>query len=443
MRRLILIIFCLSNSGGLHSQWERLQNLPADTFITVLGPITSLEYRDIYFLNQDTGFVAGGFWLRHASDGAVYQTTDGGFSWSTIYQPGNGCCPMVCGFKDISNGYVHSMHAGRGSYEILEMISNYRGSWVKVGDLDIEAIHEIFFMDEAVGYIVGYTQVLKTMDGGENWKVLWNMDSIRNITSCNEDFRLIFINDRLSWVIGEGDCFAKHTSEDGWQNIKDDPRSRFPMGDLYFVDNDYGWYMGGYCGEGEFISILLRTEDGGQNWIDITSDQYIIRKMHFINRSFGWAIGTNTSDQGVVLETSDGGDTWRECYVNEFGSLNNIRFRDSTGWIVGQSVILKLSNIPSTTSSIIGNANICQIFQNQPNPFRSSTLIPYKIARTTQIELSIYNLLGCKVATLVYGIQGPGNYQIRWNAEKCNPGIYLCELKSAQINQVIKLSLME
>jgi len=70
------------------------------------------------------------------------------------------------------------------------------------------------------------------------------------------------------------------------------------------------------------------------------------------------------------------------------------------------------------------------LYQNYPNPFNPVTTIRYMIgagARLTsplQVELSIYNLLGQKITTLVSEKQPPGTYTIEWNASGRASGIY-------------------
>ena len=53
-----------------------------------------------------------------------------------------------------------------------------------------------------------------------------------------------------------------------------------------------------------------------------------------------------------------------------------------------------------------------QLFQNYPNPFNGSTLIKYRLSKTLNVSLKIYDLLGREVATLVDGKQNQGFHQV-------------------------------
>ncbi len=83
------------------------------------------------------------------------------------------------------------------------------------------------------------------------------------------------------------------------------------------------------------------------------------------------------------------------------------------------------------------------LYQNYPNPFSSNTVISYHLSATCEVELSIYDLTGRKVATLVKERQFNGRYEVEWEAEGMSPGIYLYELKAGQDRKVEKMILLK
>ena len=84
-----------------------------------------------------------------------------------------------------------------------------------------------------------------------------------------------------------------------------------------------------------------------------------------------------------------------------------------------------------------------ELSQNYPNPFNPTTTISYQIAAKSDVELSIYNLLGEKVATLVSNEQTPGSYEVNWNAEAFSSGIYVYKLQAGNIVQSKKMVLLK
>jgi len=81
--------------------------------------------------------------------------------------------------------------------------------------------------------------------------------------------------------------------------------------------------------------------------------------------------------------------------------------------------------------------------QNYPNPFNSMTAISYQLAAVSKVELSIYNLLGQKVATLVSGRQQAGAHQVEWDGAEFSSGVYFCRLEAGDFIKVIKLALVK
>jgi hypothetical protein len=81
--------------------------------------------------------------------------------------------------------------------------------------------------------------------------------------------------------------------------------------------------------------------------------------------------------------------------------------------------------------------------QNYPNPFNPKTIINYELPITADVELSIYNLLGQKVVTLVSERQDAGNHQVEWNALGFTSGIYFYRLKTENFSDIKKMMLLK
>ena len=71
-----------------------------------------------------------------------------------------------------------------------------------------------------------------------------------------------------------------------------------------------------------------------------------------------------------------------------------------------------------------------RLADNYPNPFNPSTTISYQLALDSQVDLSIYNLLGQRVSTLVSQKQPAGTYNVEWNASDLPSGVYFYQLQT-------------
>lgn len=81
--------------------------------------------------------------------------------------------------------------------------------------------------------------------------------------------------------------------------------------------------------------------------------------------------------------------------------------------------------------------------QNYPNPFNATTNISYSIDETADVDLSIYNLAGQKVATLVDGVMDAGAYSVNWNAGNFSSGVYFYKLTAGEKVMTRKMNLLK
>ncbi len=89
-----------------------------------------------------------------------------------------------------------------------------------------------------------------------------------------------------------------------------------------------------------------------------------------------------------------------------------------------------------------------ELFQNYPNPFNPVTVIKYTIPEQTQVTVTVYDLLGNKIATLVNQNQPAGFYTVEWNGRndrgrEVSAGFYLCRLYSPKYSAVRKMVFMK
>ena len=68
---------------------------------------------------------------------------------------------------------------------------------------------------------------------------------------------------------------------------------------------------------------------------------------------------------------------------------------------------------------------------NYPNPFNPLTRIDYQLPGSSVVNLSIYNLQGQKIATLVSEVQNAGHYQVEWDASQFASGVYFYKIEVA------------
>ena len=76
-----------------------------------------------------------------------------------------------------------------------------------------------------------------------------------------------------------------------------------------------------------------------------------------------------------------------------------------------------------------------QLYQNYPNPFSETTTISYVLPEASKVSISIFDMAGRKVKTLVDGEQERGNHQVEWHRDngyggKVPAGIYIVSMQA-------------
>ena len=82
------------------------------------------------------------------------------------------------------------------------------------------------------------------------------------------------------------------------------------------------------------------------------------------------------------------------------------------------------------------------LYQNYPNPFNQNTVISWYLTVSSHVELTVYNVLGEKVATLLSKRMNPGNYTYQFDGEFLTSGIYYCRFSAGEYQAAKKMILL-
>jgi plastocyanin len=81
--------------------------------------------------------------------------------------------------------------------------------------------------------------------------------------------------------------------------------------------------------------------------------------------------------------------------------------------------------------------------QNYPNPFNPKTTIRFSVPGSQNVVLTVYNVLGNKVATLTDGFQTAGVHELEFDASTLPSGIYYYKMQAGEFIAVKKLTLIK
>jgi hypothetical protein len=99
----------------------------------------------------------------------------------------------------------------------------------------------------------------------------------------------------------------------------------------------------------------------------------------------------------------------------------------------------------TTTPTAVGEEipRAFTVFQNHPNPFNPSTEIRFAIPERNRVIMTVYNLSGQKVSTLLDSELSAGVHTIRWDASGMSAGLYFCRVCDGREQRTIKMLFMK
>jgi len=171
---------------------------------------------------------------------------------------------------------------------------------------------------------------------------------------------------------------------------------------------------------GTFTDAMSFTYSGENYWID-----------HISPTGTGFLIFQNSSpvyDCGVA---NDAG-TYRTVGVSwEFSGLTN-GSPPSTKMALADSIMhfFMRSGIQEKPKSDISYPRTFGLSQNYPNPFHKLTNIKYSLPGAQQVSISVFDVSGRHIRTLVNQKQKAGNHSITFDGSKLSEGIYFIKLKT-------------
>jgi len=83
------------------------------------------------------------------------------------------------------------------------------------------------------------------------------------------------------------------------------------------------------------------------------------------------------------------------------------------------------------------------LHQNYPNPFNPVSIIRYDIPTSSFVRISVYDILGEEIRSLVSEEKNPGTYEVTFDAKNLPSGIYFYTIRAGEFSQSRKMILMK
>jgi photosystem II stability/assembly factor-like uncharacterized protein len=279
---------------------------------------TTKNLTDIYFVDQNTGFIAG-------ESGTILKTTNGGVNWSSL-NSGTSEWLYSIFFTNVNNGYS----VGPLTNGVLRT-TNGGNSWVAVYSQQAYP-YALYFPNTLTGYCVGAgNQVVKTTNGGLNW-------FSKYVGSVNSFYSLYFSSpDSGLCGDGIGEVFKTVNGGDNWTITNPGVGGIYFM---HFLNKNTGFVIGGNPNNN-----IAKTTDAGNTWFHNTNQGYSFGSVYFLDENTGYGSASLSNGSGVILHTTNGGTNWNAfnidtAYTNYTGKVYFTDF--NTGYAIGlKGIILK------------------------------------------------------------------------------------------------------
>lgn len=403
MKTKTFLFFLILLVSNVNAQWEYLSNPYGNASVNTLT-------------NVNSNLIAGV--LGNMVDGGLYLSTDKGVTWQN-----------KLGYNRVYSAEFDGNMIFVGTANGLYVSDDFGLNWHQNSRL--QNIFAIASYDKKL--LVGNSGVWISSDGGSTW---YNDGSaLRKYT-----IQTIVVFDNVLFAASpnniDDDSYVFRSTNLGnsWELKKTGlPKTRIMSlainkSKLFAATSDSGVYF---------------SSDQGNSWIsrNIGLSNLRAQKIFFVK------------DNLLV-------STWGGLYIsNNFGESWN-SFNDGLENIVANSFTIDDSNIyVGTNFGGVYKRKISEIIthiksvlpttykleQNYPNPFNPETTIEYQLPTPGLVTLTVYDLLGREVATLVNEFKNAGSYNYQFSIlnYQLASGVYFYRLQSGSYSETKKLVLVK
>jgi hypothetical protein len=429
----------------------------------IVGAIYEGGYSDFFIIKTDS--YGDTLWTRTCGGAdddrpySVQQTTDGGY---------------------IIAGYTGSF--GNGSNDIYLVRMNTAGDtlWTKAiggglsdwGSSVIQTSDSGFvIVGSTLSFGAGETDVylVKTDSNGDT---LWtrtiggiDRESGNSVIQTPDDGYVI-VGTTWSFGAGESDVYLIKTDSQGdtiWTRTYGGVYSEYGSSiDMTSGDNGFA-----ICGTNHTEAYLIRTNSEGDTlWTKTYGRQnrafygYSVKETMdggYIISGESWRIRPPSPpySQLLVIRTDSFGDTlWTsEIGGDEFNAGYSVCQATDGGYVISGETLnidypsyLLLVKFASDQTGVNVTDNIPDKFnlkQNYPNPFNASTTISFTLPQESEVTISIYNILGQKIASVFEDMLSAGENNVVWNASEQSSGMYFYKIQAGDYTETMKMLLLK
>lgn len=318
-------------------------------------------------------------------------------------------------------------------------------------------------------YFTGHRPPQPLVMGGEvglfhaNFANIWSEAEVEGIVKINAIALHPHWLGSLAWAVGRaGLSPAAFRSTDKGRSWLTFPLPSFIEGEAFSAAINPRHPDTVYVAQ---TGVVLMTPDSGKTWQETGLQNPSVRFHALAVDPFSpenvFAGGSTENNSFAFYHSTNGGTTWTQIQPgteqeiagvtsvvvrsSDFPERQTLVFIGTEGsgvWLYKPSIVTQVQN----DSQIPGGI---ELHQNYPNPFNPETTISYEIAKPVRVVISVYNVLGQRIRTLVNAWQPAGIHRVSWDGTvegggfRVASGLYFYELRVEGVVLRKKMVLLE
>jgi hypothetical protein len=179
-----------------------------------------------------------------------------------------------------------------------------------------------------------------------------------------------------------------------------------------------------------------------------------------------WSTESETDNLGFTLERAEGNGAWKPIASYQTSDALKGQSNKSTTtnytWTdakvsTGSEYSYRLSDVNTAgvvtmhspiTVTMTALPQSTEMLNAYPNPFNPETSIQYDLHQDSQVTMTVYDMLGRQVKTLIDKQQAAGSYDVIWNGTDASgaqaaSGAYIVRMETAEVTQTQKVLLLK
>jgi hypothetical protein len=159
--------------------------------------------------------------------------------------------------------------------------------------------------------------------------------------------------------------------------------------------------------------------------------------------TLNWSTATETNNQGFDVEKNSGNGFEKIGFVAGFRTsieIHNYSYVDAS--LQGGTYSYRLKQIDydgtfeysDVVEVDVTIPDVYALEQNYPNPFNPSTKIKFSLAADSKVSLTVFDILGQEVTSLIGGNLAAGFHELEFDASNINSGVYFYRLDATGVD---------